>query len=142
MGKERGRGKNRFHAKAPLESTFQDRVLRDLRSIPFSYWEKISDRTTIGIPDIFGMINGYAVVIELKTRTRLEPLQFVKLEKAHKARAQSFCVTPENWAEVFAFLRSLIDIPVPPIGCLRKPARIPLWTIPPSLRERFADKPE
>lgn len=114
----------------PLEKEFQKRVLKDLRRLPRSFWFKINDRTTIGIPDIVGGINGYAVLVELKTKSRLTGIQHWHLEKADQARCQSFVATPQNWAEVYSFIESLLTIQPPAIAQLRKPARIPLWCLP------------
>lgn len=130
----------RYHGQAPRESVFQDKVMRDLRTIPKSWWEKINDRVTIGVPDILGGINGYSIVIELKTRSKLTRLQLHKLEVAHRSGCQSFVVTPENWFEVFAFLKSMVHMPAPAIASMRKPARIPLWTLPPPKKTLPAKK--
>ena len=116
--------------------------MRDLQRIPKSWWQKINDRVSIGVLDIHGGINGYSVVIELKTRSQLTPLQYHNLEKADRANCQSFVCTPENWAEVYAYLRRMVDITPPQVEALRKPARIPIWTIPVRLRKRLSDKPE
>lgn len=114
----------------PLEKDFQKRVMRDLRRVPYSWWQKTNDRVSIGVLDIHGGVNGYSVVIELKTRSILTLKQFDNIEKAHGARCQSFVATPENWEEIYLFIRSLATIPAPPIASLRKPARVPLWTLP------------
>ena len=138
----RRRNWRRYHLNAPKESVFQDRVMRDLRKIPKSWWQKINDRVSIGVADIHGGVNGYSVVIELKTKYRLTPLQYRTLEKADRAGCQSFCATPENWAEIYAFLLSLAEIPPPPVASLRKPARIPIWTLPANLSKSFANEPD
>ena len=115
---------------APLEKDFQTRVLIRLRKLPLSFWFKINDRTTVGIPDIVGAVNGYSIAIELKTRERLTRIQHYHLEKIDLANCQSFVVTPGNWEEVFLFISSLLTIEPPRIAQLRKPARIPLWCLP------------
>jgi hypothetical protein len=131
-----GKSWNRHCKKAPLETTLQDRVMRDLRKLRKSWWVKINDSVTAGILDIHGGINGYSVVIELKTKSKLSHLQYYNLEKAHAAECQSFVVVPENWAEVYKFLQSLLLIAPPAIASLRKPARIPIWTLPAPRKKR------
>lgn len=131
----------RRHLKnAPLESTFQDKVLKELRKIPKSWWQKINDRVAVGVADIFGAVNGYCVVIELKTRSKLTRLQLHNLEIADRTNCQSFCMTPENFKEIISFLHQLADIAPPAVSCLRKPARIPIWTLPPAPRLTSAKK--
>lgn len=119
---------------APAEKDFQTRVLKQLRRLPKSFWFKINDRATVGIPDILGGVNGYVVAIELKTKERLTRIQHYHLETIDRAACQSFTVTPGNWFEVYAFVASLLTIPPPPIAQLRKPARIPIWCLPASPR--------
>lgn len=116
--------------KAPLEKHFQDKVMRELRKIPKSWWFKINDRATVGIPDILGAVNGYSVLIELKTKEKLTPIQLYHLERADQACSQSFVATPGNWAEVLHFIQGLSQLQPPPVAQLRKPARIPLWCMP------------
>lgn len=40
----------------PLEKDFQKRVLKQLRTIPKSFWVKTNDRVMLGLPDILGCI--------------------------------------------------------------------------------------
>jgi hypothetical protein len=115
---------------APLEKDFQKRVMGDLRRLPRSWFEKINDRATVGIPDVVGAINGYSVLIELKTKTKLSKIQHYKLEKADRAGCQSFVATPHNWAEIYQFLKSMLELQPPPVSQLFKPARIPQWCLP------------
>ncbi len=110
--------------------------MRDLRRLPKSWWFKINDRATTGILDILGGVNGLSVVIELKTRSKLTKIQLHNLEKAHQAKCQSFVAVPENWADIYAYLWCLVNLPPPPIEGLRKPDRIPNWTRPPVPRKR------
>lgn len=93
--------------KPPLENDFQRMVLKKLRLIPRTWWTKINDRVTIGLPDIFGSCAGIAVVIELKTRSKVTALQAHTLRKIGETGAQAFVVTPDNWDEVYGFLLEL-----------------------------------
>lgn len=90
-----------------LEKDFQRYVLKKLREIPRSYWYKANDRTTSGIPDIIGCVSGVFFALELKTRSKVTPIQAYHLRKIADAGGQSFVVTPDNWKEVFEFIKRL-----------------------------------
>jgi hypothetical protein len=110
-----------------LEANFQRKVLAKLRTIPQSWWAKLNDRTTIGLPDIIGFVGIYGFVLELKTTSRLSEIQYVTLNKIDRIGVQNFVVTPENFDEIFNFIRGYLEN-----GADRKPARFPLWVLPPS----------
>lgn len=95
----------------PLESEFQAVVLKKLRLIPHSWWVKLNDRVTIGLPDIIGSVVGFCVVIELKTRSKVSKIQAHTLRKIAETGAHSFVVNPNNWDEVYAFLLELSQKP-------------------------------
>ena len=83
------------------ESVFQDKVLTKLRSIPLSWWVKINDKTTIGLPDIIGAAGGVPFVLELKVNASLTKLQKYTLEQASIAGFRAFVVKPINFNTVF-----------------------------------------
>lgn len=89
----------------PLERDFQDHVLKKLREIPNSWWVKINDRNTIGLPDIIGCVAGVFFAIELKTRSKLSAIQAYTLRKIDASGGQSFVCTPENFVEILAFIK-------------------------------------
>lgn len=92
------------------ETLFQTRVLRELRELPKSWWEKISQRTVHGTPDILGCVNGKFVALELKADSgRADPLQLLKIEKINKAEGYGVVVYPHNFAEVVKKLWSFIE---------------------------------
>jgi hypothetical protein len=91
----------------PLEKDFQRRVLTKLREIPGSYWFKINDRTTTGIPDLLGCVAGVFVAIELKTRSKVSAIQAYTLRKISDAHGQSFVATPSNFPEILSLLRKM-----------------------------------
>lgn len=95
----------------PLEKDFQAAFLKRLRLIPNSWWTKINDRVTVGLPDIFGCVAGWAVVIELKTRSKVTKIQAFTLRKIGNTGAHAFVVTPDNADEVYAFLLELSQKP-------------------------------
>jgi hypothetical protein len=81
----------------PYEKDFQKMVLKRLRTIPYSYWAKINDRTTIGLPDVWGCVAGQFVVIELKSRSKLTAIQKRTMNKIRRASGVSIQMTPENF---------------------------------------------
>ena len=114
-----------------LETTFQTKVLSKLRKIPKTWWVKVNDKATVGVPDILGCVGNRFFALELKTQTRLSELQHYNLERIDACGSESFVVTPENFEEIFAYI---LEISKHGIG--KKPARIPIWTLP-RLREKF-----
>ncbi len=50
----------------------------------------------IGVPDIIGCVGGRLVALELKTTSKLTPLQDYTLKKAARAGAYAREVRPEN----------------------------------------------
>ena len=87
-----------------LETEFQDKVMKKLRTLPFSHWEKMNDKVSIGVLDIYGTIRGRFVVLELKTTSKLSRRQLSNLQKYERAKAFTFAVDPKNWNEVFRYL--------------------------------------
>lgn len=95
----------------PYEKDFQAAFLKRLRLIPRSWWTKINDRVTVGLPDLFGSVGGKAVVIELKTRSKVSKIQAYTLRKIGNTGAHAFVVTPDNADEVYSFLLELSQAP-------------------------------
>ena len=91
----------------PLESEFQDKVLKKLREIPGSWWVKINDRTTVGLPDILGFCAGVGFAIELKTKSKLSAIQAYTLRKIDRSGAQTFVATPDNIEEILIYVRKI-----------------------------------
>ncbi len=89
----------------PLESVFQDKVLKKLREIPNSWWMKVNDRTTVGLPDIIGFCGGVGFGIELKTNSKLSAIQAYTLRKMDASGAQTFVCTPDNLDDVLIYIR-------------------------------------
>lgn len=78
-----------------LETDFQDWLLKKLRKIPRTKWVKINDKVTAGIPDIYGCVNSFSVVIELKiSGNSLSPLQEFTLEEYKNAGGIAYCLYP------------------------------------------------
>jgi sulfur transfer protein SufE len=90
-----------------LEKDFQKKVLKKLREIPHSWWVKLNDRVTSGLPDIVGCVAGVFIAIELKTKSKVTALQAYTLRKIDSANGQTFVATPDNWAEIYQYLIKL-----------------------------------
>jgi Holliday junction resolvase len=88
----------------PLEKDFQRLVLKRLREIRGSWWVKINDRVTSGLPDIIGCVAGIFIAIELKTKSKVTALQAYTLKKIDAANGQTFVVNPENWPQVLEMI--------------------------------------
>jgi hypothetical protein len=91
----------------PYERDFQREVLKKLRTLPKSWFVKLNDRTTVGLPDIVGCICGVFVALELKTKSKVTALQAYTLGKIDHARGLAYVVTPETWGEVWTFLQRI-----------------------------------
>ncbi len=91
----------------PYEKDFQVRCLKKLREIPGVWAEKWNDRVLIGVPDIVICVSGCFVVWELKTRSKLAPIQAYVLKKIDRAGGHTFVVTPDNFDEALAFIKKL-----------------------------------
>ncbi len=90
------------------ETILKEKVLRDLRSIPDTFWEKINQVSIRGTPDILGSLVGHFVAIELKTDTgSLDPLQAHKLDEIKKTSAIAIVVRPHSWPDQFESLKTL-----------------------------------
>lgn len=91
--------------KSPLEKDFQRFVLSELRKLPYSWWVKLNDRTTIGLPDIIGFFDGSGFAFELKTTSKVSAIQAYTLKRIVRAGAAASVLTPETFPAVLARLR-------------------------------------
>lgn len=96
------------------ETRFKEKVLKDLRKLPCSWFCKIQQRSIRGTPDILGTVCGFFVAIELKDKdARPDPsrekLQDHKLEEIAAAGGIAAKVTQDTWPEVFAQLRKVVE---------------------------------
>lgn len=89
-----------------LEKSVQTAFLKKLRTIPYSYWIKVNDRTSIGTLDIYGVIKGYTFAIEMKRRgERLTKLQYKKCLELKAAAAAVYVVDETLVTYVFSRLK-------------------------------------
>lgn len=86
------------------ETKFKIKFREELELIPNSYFEKIQQKSLRGTPDFLGVVNSWAIALELKVDSPLESLQEYKLNKWKKAGAYSAVVTPKNYKEILADL--------------------------------------
>lgn len=90
-----------------LEKDFQTKVLKWLRlNFYASWWMKANDRTTIGVPDIIGGMEGLFIALELKTTSRVSRIQAHTLLKINQENV-AFIVTPNNWEKTKDSLSAL-----------------------------------
>jgi len=98
-------------AKQP-ETRLKEKVLRDMRTLPRTYAEKIQQVAKRGTPDILACVNGHFVALELKSGTRPKragkfTLQDWVLEQITHAQGLALKVYPEDWSGVFKQLAEM-----------------------------------
>lgn len=86
------------------EIEFQKAFMKKLRSIPYSYWQKVADKKTSGIPDVIGCLFGLFFAFELKVGDEPSKIQLQTIEDIKKAKGVSLVVSPENANEVLRYL--------------------------------------
>lgn len=80
------------------ETSFSDRVKRDLDQMPHSHFFKLMAGSIRGLPDRVGCKRGRFIALELKVgRNKADALQGWVLRKLSQAGAYTAVVTPENW---------------------------------------------
>lgn len=90
------------------ETRFKIRLRKRLEKIPNSGWVKISQRSICGTPDVFGVIRGRAIILELKTDVgRVSALQGRNLYKWKRSGAYTAVIMPSNEDEIIAELEAL-----------------------------------
>lgn len=89
------------------EKSFQNYVLKRLRTLPLSFWYKANDRTTAGIPDIVGCVRGIYVGVELKLHSKTSKIQDWTIDRINRAGGVSFVMTPDSFERDFELLKRL-----------------------------------
>ena len=94
------------------EHEFQKKVLKQLRELPYSHVEKISQLAERGTLDIVVCLRGKYVAIECKrSKADASPtkkgnaLQIYKANQIKKAKGKAYIVYPENWDFIYQKLR-------------------------------------
>lgn len=92
-----------------LETIFRAKFRKRLETIPNSFWESISQKSIKGTADLIGVVNGWAVWIELKASSTFEPdpLQKYKLQRVAQAGGIGLVANPQNEDEVIDLLIKL-----------------------------------
>ncbi len=91
------------------ETRFKIRIRPQLERLSSSWWVKIQQVGLVGTPDFFGVVGGWAVVLELKAgpKARITKLQTYNLGRINKAGGFGLVAYPENWQAVITFLTAL-----------------------------------
>jgi hypothetical protein len=94
-----------------LESTFQKRVLRDLKTIKGLYFHKHQAGSIRGIPDIIGSVSGIFFAFELKRdeKSVATELQQYTLDKIQNSGGIALVVYPEIWPNVYRILLTISE---------------------------------
>lgn len=94
------------------ESTFQNKIIRKLKSYPECYIVKIwgGGFQTAGVPDLLVCYKGVFIGIELKNEIgKPSPLQLVHLSNIMRAKGKGLVLRPQNENELWDLLKSIDD---------------------------------
>lgn len=90
------------------ETLFKERIRPLLEALPNTWCEKIQQVCIRGTPDFLLCVHGQFVALELKTlEGQAEALQEYKISKILNAGGMAVIVTPDNWPEVYDFLKRM-----------------------------------
>ena len=86
------------------ETILKEVVLKDLKTVPRCYAEKMQQIAKHGTLDMYCTINHFSVIIELKKdeSEKLKETQLVKAYYHARAGAYVFAVHPGNWVQILA----------------------------------------
>ena len=89
------------------ETKFKERVRKDLATLPRVWFVKTQQVWSRGTPDFLVCLNGYFVALELKKSGKEKPdrLQDHNLTKIRAAGGVSYVVHPDNWPELFHYMK-------------------------------------
>jgi len=89
------------------ETRFKNKIRPLLKRLPNSYWVKVAQVSTRGVPDYLGCINGHFIALELKCsdKEKPDPLQQWHLNQIAMAGGFGIAVCPENWEVVYEMLK-------------------------------------
>lgn len=93
----------------PLEKTFQNYVIRQLKKLSGCWFFKSNELSLRGIPDIIACINGTFIALELKrsAKARVTKLQLYNLNLLTSAGGYAKVAYPENWEQIYKELKAL-----------------------------------
>ena len=93
------------------ESLFKDRVRRDLETLPKIWFAKIQQVVIRGTPDFVVCLNGYFIALELKSspKAKISAMQEFVIDRIHKAGGVAYVVHPDNWDEVFNYIKQYCE---------------------------------
>ena len=85
------------------EKELQNKVLRDLRKIPDTWFFKTNDIFVNGIPDIIGCHKGTFFALELKREknSKTSLLQHYTIRKINEAKGYATIVKPSTWDKIY-----------------------------------------
>ena len=84
------------------EAVLCEKILRKLRKIPHSYWERVEQVSIRGTADIMGCMCGICYWVEVKmkfkeTLEKREKLQLYKMGRIIDAGGAGVLMTTDNW---------------------------------------------
>jgi hypothetical protein len=90
------------------ETTFKEKVIKDLKTLGNCWFIKTMERGRVGTPDLLICLRGKFVAIELKREGKhTTKLQQLTLSKIAAAQGISFESSPSIWDGQFELLKGL-----------------------------------
>jgi hypothetical protein len=93
------------------ETSFKEKAMARLKTLPNSWWVKVQMLAVCGIPDILGCVNGHFFALELKADAETlranrdgGKLQDYVLGKIRNAGGFAAKVCPEDFEDAFAYI--------------------------------------
>ena len=87
------------------ETAFKELVAEDLKTIKDIWFSKIQQVAIRGTPDFLVCLRGKFIAMELKVDSPLTLLQKYNLKRIEKSGGEAMVVTPDNWKEIFQYLK-------------------------------------
>ena len=92
------------------EASFQRKVMKDLKTVPKSWWVKVVTASENGTPDIIGCVRGKFVALELKDQHgKASQLQKLQISRIEGAKGFAAVVHPQEWDSVLAYLKEITN---------------------------------
>lgn len=90
------------------ETTFKEKVLRDLRALPLTWCVKVNQVALRGTPDVLACMDGNFIALELKAAedSHIDELQMYTLGRINECGGSAFVVFPNNWNATLSVLVS------------------------------------
>lgn len=90
------------------ETLFQEKVMRDLRTVKSAFYFKKQAGSIRGLPDIILCVGGFFCALELKVgENQADPLQYHTIQSINRSGGYAKVVWPETWPTVLKHLQTI-----------------------------------